>query len=56
MVFHRDLFFSVTVFAGVLAIASPFTSTIAASLPLNRLSAQMNRKGIMVSGYKAIDQ
>lgn len=54
--FHRDIFFSVTVLAGVLAIASPFASTIAASLPLNRLSAHMDRQGVLVSGYKAIDQ
>lgn len=52
--FKKDIFFALTAFAAILCVCAPFTSTIAASLPLARLSKKLAPKGAYVAGYQAV--
>lgn len=51
----KDASAAISTFAAVLCICAPLTSTIAANLPLLRLSKKLIPAGAMVSGYSAVE-
>lgn len=53
--FNKDIAVAVSTFTAVMCVSAPLTSTIAANLPLYRLSKRLIPSGAMVSGYSAIE-
>lgn len=53
--FNRNVAEAVSTFTAVMCLSAPLTSTIAANLPLLRLSHRLIPAGAMVSGYSAVD-
>lgn len=53
---NKDVFLGFTVFAAMMAIAAPFTSTLAAALPIGSVCADLLGKGAMLSGYAAAEE
>ncbi|MEG2537113.1 MAG: hypothetical protein RSA45_04105 [Hydrogenoanaerobacterium sp.] len=55
-VLGKDLFISLSTFAGILAIASPFTSTIVGSLPQHKAYRTLSKCGAVLTGYNAVER
>lgn len=53
--FNKNVAEAVSTFTVIMCISAPLTSTIAANLPLYRMSARLIPAGAMVSGYSAVD-
>ena len=53
--FNKDVAEAVSTFTAIMCVSAPLTSTIAANLPLYRMSAKLIPAGAMVSGYSAVD-
>ena len=51
----RNPFAALTAFAALSAICSPLTASIAASMPLGRMSKKLHKEGAMIAGYEAAD-
>lgn len=53
--FNKNVAEAVSTFTVIMCISAPLTSTIAANLPLYRMSSRLIPAGAMVSGYSAVD-
>ena len=53
--FNKDVAEAVSTFTAIMCVSAPLPSTIAANLPLYRMSAKLIPAGAMVSGYSAVD-
>lgn len=53
--FNKDVAEAVSTFTAIMCVSAPLTSTIAANLPLYRMSSKLIPAGAMVSGYSAVD-
>lgn len=51
----RNVFAALTSFAALTAVCSPLTASIAASMPLGRMSRKLHKEGAMIAGYEAAD-
>ncbi len=51
---NKDIFSTITVFAGVVSVASPLCVVIAAQLPISKLNNTLYKSGAAVSGYMSI--
>ena len=51
----RDAFGALTSFAALTAVCSPLTASIAANLPLGRMSRQLHKEGVMLASYQSAD-
>ena len=49
-------FVGVSAAAAILCICAPFSSTLIANLPMDRLSTKLTKEGAMVSGYQPMDE
>ncbi len=52
----KSAFGALTSFAALTAVCSPLTASIAASMPLGRMSKQLHREGAMLASYQAADE
>ncbi|MBQ3050034.1 MAG: hypothetical protein IJC94_08785, partial [Oscillospiraceae bacterium] len=52
---NKDIFLGFTVFAALMAICAPFTSTLASTLPLSSTCSSLLKKGAMISSYSAAE-
>ncbi len=53
--FNKNAAVAISTFTAVMCVSAPLTSTIAANLPLYRLSQRLIPAGAMVSGYSAVE-
>ena len=53
--FNKNIAEAVSTFTAIMCVSAPLTSTIAANLPLYRMSKKLIPAGAMVSGYSAVD-
>lgn len=53
--FNKNIAEAVSTFTAIMCVSAPLTSTIAANLPLYRMSKKLIPAGTMVSGYSAVD-
>lgn len=53
--FNKNIAEAVSTFTAIMCVSAPLTSTIAANLPLYRMSRRLIPSGAMVSGYSAVD-
>ncbi len=53
---RRDIFLSFTTFAALTAIGAPFTSTLAAALPLSSACKSLRQDGAMLASYTAAEE
>jgi len=51
----RDAFGALTSFAALTAVCSPLTASIAANLPMGRMSRQLHKEGVMLASYQSAD-
>lgn len=51
----RSAFGALTSFAALTAVCSPLTASIAANMPLGRMSRQLHKEGSMLAGYQTAD-
>ena len=51
----RSAFGALTSFAALTAVCSPLTASIAANMPLGRMSRQLHNEGSMLAGYQTAD-
>ena len=51
-----SIFASLTAFAALTAVCSPLTASIAASMPLGRMSKKLHKDGAMIAGYDGADE
>lgn len=55
-VFNENIFVALSTFAAVLAISSPITATIVASLPQHKAYRVLTKEGAALSGYNAVER
>ena len=53
--FNKNAADAVSTFTAIMCVCAPLTSTLAANLPLYRMSSHLVPSGAMVSGYSAIE-
>ena len=53
---RRDIFLSFTAFAALTAIGAPFTSTLAAALPLGSACSSLRQENAMLANYSAAEE
>ena len=51
-----NLFAALTAFSALTAVCSPLTASIAASMPLARMSKKLHKDGAMIAGYDGADE
>lgn len=51
----HNVFAALTSFAALTAVCSPLTASIAASMPLGRMSKKLHKEGAFIAGYEAAD-
>ncbi len=56
LLFNRDIFVALTVFAAVMCVCSPFTALFVGNLPLSAMTKRLGKQGAMVSGYGAVER